>query len=74
MGGRRVTGRRQHDVFDGYRDVGRIYFVEFYKGRGHWFWGMSFKITGRKSFGYAPSLEEAKVAFRMEYERWQSGG
>ena len=51
MGGRRVTGRRQHDVFDGYRDVGRIYFVEFYKGRGHWFWGMSFKITGRKSFG-----------------------
>jgi hypothetical protein len=60
---RRVTGRRQHDdydVFDGDRDVGRIYFVEVGSGDGRWFWNVSFEITGRKSFGHAATLDEAK--------------
>jgi hypothetical protein len=29
--------------------------------------GVSFRITGRKSYGYVGSLEEAKAAFRAEY-------
>jgi hypothetical protein len=36
-----------------------------------WFWGVSFHVTGRKSYGLAGSLEEAKAAFRAEYEKWQ---
>jgi hypothetical protein len=53
------------DVFDGERDVGRI----FQQMDGQWFWGVSL-IVGRKSYGHAPSLDEAKAAFRAEYERW----
>jgi hypothetical protein len=56
------------DVFDGERDVGRI----FRQADGKWFWGVSFQLTGRKSYGYAPTLDEAKAAFRVEYEAWQS--
>jgi hypothetical protein len=56
------------DVFDGERDVGRI----FRQTDGQWFWGVSFQITGRKSYGYAPTLEAAKAAFRGEYEAWAS--
>src|ERR1700730_13028238 len=33
-----------------------------------WFW---FQLTGRKSYGRAESLEEAKAAFRAEYEAWK---
>jgi hypothetical protein len=33
--------------------------------------GVSFHITGRKSYGRAGSLEEAEAAFRAEYEKWQ---
>jgi hypothetical protein len=58
-----------YDVFDGERDVGRIYCVTDYPG-SPWFWGMSFQATGRKSYGYADSLEEAEAAFKAEYERW----
>jgi hypothetical protein len=29
--------------------------------------------SGRKSYGHAPTLDEAKAAFRAEYEAWQSG-
>jgi hypothetical protein len=35
------------------------------------FGGVSSQLTGRKSYGNAPTLEEAKVAFRAEYETWK---
>jgi hypothetical protein len=54
------------DVFDGELEVGRVYRVTDYPG-SPWFWGMSF--IGRKSYGHADSLEEAKAAFKLEYER-----
>jgi len=60
-----------YDVFDGDRDVGRIYVVGSYGGNETWFWGVSFQLTGRKSYGNATSLEEAKAEFRAQYERWQ---
>jgi hypothetical protein len=60
-----------YDVFDGERDVGRIYLVDAHGGTESWFWGVSFEVTRRKSYGYALSLDEAKAAFRAEYERWQ---
>ena len=58
------------DVFDGYRVVGRIYRVTDHLD-SPWFWGVSFQLTGRKSYGRASSLEEAKAAFKAEYEAWQ---
>ncbi len=33
-------------------------------------WGVSFLLTGRKSYGNAPTLDEAKAAFKAEYEIW----
>jgi len=62
------------DVFDGERDVGRIYLVDAYGGNETWFWGVSFQLTGRKSYGHPASLDEAKAAFKAEYEAWKSGG
>jgi hypothetical protein len=41
-----------YNVFDGDRDVGRIYLV--HSGGDcteTWFWGVSFKVTKRKSYG-----------------------
>jgi hypothetical protein len=70
----RISGSWQdedYDVSDGDRDVGRIYVVDSYGGNETWFWGASFQLTGRKSYGNATSLEEAKAEFRAEYERWQ---
>ena len=52
-----------YDVFDGERCVGRI----FLDANNAWFWGVDFQITGRKSYGHAPTLDEAKAAFRKEY-------
>jgi hypothetical protein len=56
-----------YDVFDGERNVGRIYLVDIHAGGESWFWGVSFEITKRKSYGYAVTLEEAKAVFRAEY-------
>jgi hypothetical protein len=28
-------------------------------------------LTGRKSYGNAPTLDAAKAAFKAEYERWE---
>jgi hypothetical protein len=70
---RRVTGRRHrhdYDVFDGDRDVGRIYLVD---GYGRWFWGSNFQMTGSKSYGFATSLETAKTTFKAQYLAWKSG-
>jgi hypothetical protein len=70
----RISGEWQHedyDVFDGARDVGRIYLVDEFGGSETWLWGVSFQVTKRKSYGRADSLDEAKLAFRAEYARWQ---
>jgi hypothetical protein len=66
----RKGGPWQHedyDVFEGDRDVGRI----FQQADGSWFWAVSFQLTGRKSYGRAGSIAEAKAAFRAEYEAWK---
>jgi hypothetical protein len=70
----RISGSWQHedyDVFDGDRDVGRIYLMHAYGGTETWFWGVSFDLTHRNSYGRAKSLDEAKAAFRAEYLAWQ---
>jgi hypothetical protein len=64
--------QEDYDVFDGDQDVGRIFCVNAYAGTESWFWGVDFMLTGRKSYGNAPTLDEAKGAFRAEYERWQT--
>ena len=38
-----------------------------------WYWGVSFQLTNRKSYGCAESLDAAKAAFKAEYEAWQKG-
>jgi hypothetical protein len=40
-----------YDVFDGDREVGRIYLIDANDGNETWFWGVSFQLTGRKSYG-----------------------
>jgi hypothetical protein len=57
-----------YDVFDAEHCVGRI----FLAANHTWFWGVSFQLTGRKSYGHVPTLDEAKAAFRAEYEKWKS--
>ena len=66
----RQGGEWQHedcDVFDGDRCVGRV----FLDANKTWFWGVDFQITGRKSYGHAATLEQAKAAFRKEYIAWK---
>jgi hypothetical protein len=57
------------DVFDGDREVGRIYRVN--SPNEIWFWGVSFLLTSRTSYGHAASLDGAKAAFRREYLSWK---
>jgi hypothetical protein len=64
----RKGGSWQHedyDVFDGERCVGRI----FLDANGTWLWGLSFEfhLTGRKSYGHAATLEEAKAGVPAKY-------
>jgi hypothetical protein len=62
----RISGQWQdedYDVFDGDRDVGRIYRLDDRPDSG-WFWGVSFQVTKRKSYGYALSLDDAKARLR----------
>jgi hypothetical protein len=33
---------------------------------------VSFQLTSRKSYGHAPTLDEAKAAFKAEYLAWQA--
>jgi hypothetical protein len=73
----RISGRWQdedYDVFDGDRDIGRIYLVNSCGGREIWFWGVSFQLTWRKSYGRADSLEAATAAFRAEYPHVANNG
>jgi hypothetical protein len=39
-----------------------------------WFWGLTFEfqLPGRKGYGHTGSLDEAKAAFKAEYEAWKS--
>jgi hypothetical protein len=55
------------DVFDGERRIGRIHRVN--APAEIWFWAVRFKLTGRKSYGNAETLDKAKAMFRAEYER-----
>jgi hypothetical protein len=32
------------------------------------------ELTGRKTYGHAPSLDEAKAAFKAEYVAWRNEG
>ena len=61
----------RHDVFDGERELGRIYRVTD-EPTSQWFWGVSFELIRRKSYGYALSLDEAKAAFKAEYLAWRT--
>jgi hypothetical protein len=56
-----------YDIFDGERCTGRI----FLDANHTWFWGVSFQLTGLKSYGHAATLDEAKAGFRAEYETWK---
>jgi hypothetical protein len=58
-----------YDVFDGDRDVGRI----FQQADGQCFWGVAFHLTRRKSYGHAPSLDDAKAAFKADQSRRLAG-
>jgi hypothetical protein len=50
--------------------VGRIYRVNDYPpDQERWFWGVRFELTGRKSYGDAATLDEAKESFRAEYDK-----
>jgi hypothetical protein len=64
--------REDYDVFDGDLAIGRIYLVHSAARADTWFWGVSFHVTRRKSFGYASSREEACAAFRAEYTAFKS--
>ena len=46
--------------------------VDSNAGTETWFWGVSFDLTHRKSYGHATSLDAAKAAFRAEYDAWKS--
>jgi hypothetical protein len=35
---------------------------------------VSFQLTGRKSYGHAATLDEARAAFQAEYEAWANQG
>ena len=59
------------NVFDGERELGRIYRVTD-EPTSHWFWGLSFQLIRRKSYGYALSLDEATAAFKSEYLAWKT--
>jgi hypothetical protein len=63
--------QEDYDVFDGERELGRIYLIDRFGGTESWFWGVSFQVTKRKSYGREDSLDGAKAAFRAEYERWR---
>ena len=54
-----------YDVFDGDRDVGRIYRVTDQPDSA-WFWGVSFDLTGRKSYGHAGVRFAAGVSLESE--------
>jgi hypothetical protein len=72
----RKRGERQrevYDVFDGHRRVGRMFQINAHPGQESWFWGVDFFLTYGKRYGHVSTLEQAKAAFRKEYEAWKAG-
>lgn len=76
---RRAQGHRpgdwgldDYDVLADGHDVGRIFRIN--AATEVWWWGVGFQFTGRKRYGTAGSLDEAKAAFRAQYERWKQSG
>jgi hypothetical protein len=74
---RRAQGHRpgdwnadDFDVLDDGREVGRIYRIN--AAFEIWWWGVSFQLTGCKSYGDAPTRDAAMAAFQAEYERWRA--
>ncbi len=64
-------GREDYDILDAAdRLVGRIYLIDSCDGVERWFWGVELKTSRRKSHGRAESFDEAKAAFKAEFERW----
>jgi hypothetical protein len=59
------------DVFNCEQCVGRIYRVTD-QPNSLWFWGVSFQVTRRKSYGYESSLDSAEEAFKAAYENWKN--
>jgi hypothetical protein len=55
-------GENDYDVFDGGREVGRIY--RFNAASEAWWWGVCFTLTGRRTYGTADTLDDAMAAFR----------
>jgi hypothetical protein len=70
---RRVNGFRKGGswskldfaVLDGDHEVGCIYRVDDQPEL--WFWNVSVNPTKHKLYGHAPTLDEAKAAFRSAY-------
>jgi hypothetical protein len=68
----RISGSwQQEDYKCSTETTRRIPLVDSDGGNQTWFWGVSFQLTKRKSYGHAVSLEEAKLAFRAEYLTWK---
>jgi hypothetical protein len=59
-----------YDVFDGDREVGRVYRLVD-RPDSVWFWGLSYQLTGRKSSSRAGLLKDAKAAFRGGTRAWK---
>jgi hypothetical protein len=65
----RKGGSWQHedyDVFDGEREVGRIYLMDSDAGAETWFWGVSFQLTGARAMAALNRLRGPR-RFRAEY-------
>jgi hypothetical protein len=60
-----------YDVFDADCCIDRMYRLN--AATEAWWWGVSFMLTGRKSYGHAESLDQAKAVFKAEYEKWKRG-
>jgi hypothetical protein len=53
------------DVFNGARRRPRLFGRRLRRHEDR-FWGVSFQLTGRKSYGHATSLDAAKAAYKTE--------
>jgi hypothetical protein len=70
-----VWGEHHYAVSED-RQIGRIYRMEGGPQHGTWLWflnqlAMPGDRTGVVMRGGAPTLDEAKAALKVEYEKWQ---
>jgi hypothetical protein len=71
----RKGGQWQHedfDVFGGERESRPRLSGRCLRRKRNLVWGVSFQLTGRKSYGHAPTLDDAKAAFKAEYAAWRA--